>query len=111
MLFLEEEYGVLIFIAVNFCSERDPVNEITEGCFSLSIEDGLHLSVPVAGSNAFQHGLVLDETPFFVLGHDQKMVVAVSDESRKPFDLASQHPSQLRTLDEVRDTVGLRPFL
>ena len=110
MLFLEEEFNVPIF-TVHFCPVCDPVNEITEGCFSVSIQEGLHLSIPFAGGDAFQHGLVLDDTPFFVLGHEQKLVVAVSDESRKLFDFASQHLSQLRTLDEVRDTVGRRPFL
>ena len=40
------------------------MNEITEGRFSVSVEEGLHLSLPLAGSDAFQHGLVLDDTPF-----------------------------------------------
>ena len=50
-------------------ADHDHVDEIRERCFSIRIEDSLHLSPSVAGGNASQGRLVLDQTPFLVFRH------------------------------------------
>ena len=81
-------------VIVCFCRgqlgvDPDHVDEITERCFSVFVEDGLHLPPSVADRNAFQSRLVLDQTTFLVFGHGRYIVLAVGDESGKPVDFAS----------------------
>ena len=61
---------IACFGRLKFGAESDHVDEICEGSLSVLIEDGLHLSPSIAGSDVFQGRFVLDQATFFVFRHD-----------------------------------------
>ena len=52
-------------------ADHDHVHEIRERCFSVCVEDSLHLPPSVAGCDASQSRLVLDQTIFLDFRHGQ----------------------------------------
>ena len=58
------------FGQLKFGAESSHEDEICEGSLSVLVEDGLHLSPSIAGSDVFQGRFVLDEAALLVFRHD-----------------------------------------
>ena len=63
-------YPVIVhFGRWNLGADHNHVEEISERRLSILVEDGLHLSPSIAGCDASQNRLVLDQATFLVSRH------------------------------------------